>query len=71
MFEKDVTPRLYPECVAHDIREECEACEGPIYRALRRYGTIGLSLSPNTVKIDLPDGSEAWYYLETPSSSLT
>ncbi len=62
---------LYPGCAAHDIREECEVCEGPTYRALRRYGTIGLSLPPNTVKIDLPDGSEAWYYLETPSSSLT
>ncbi len=62
---------LYPECAAHDIREECEACEGPIYRALRLYGTISLSLPPNTVKIELPDGSEAWYYLETPPSSLT
>ncbi len=62
---------LYPECAAHDIREECEACEGPIYRFLRRYGIVSLSLPPNTVKIELPDGSEAWYYLESPFNSLT
>ena len=32
---------------------------------------LSLSLPPNTVKMELPDGSEAWYYLEPPSSSLT